>query len=60
MKFDVGDIVAWEHSDTAEPFIGLITSLNKKKKEVTIHWFNNVSVSTYDVTLLNHFKRLTS
>ena len=35
MKFDVGDIVAWEHSDTAAPFIGLITSLNKKKKEVT-------------------------
>lgn len=29
MKFDVGDIVAWEHSDTAEPFIALITSLNK-------------------------------
>jgi hypothetical protein len=58
MKFNVGDIVAWEHSDTAEPFIGFITSLNKKKKEVTIHWFNNVSVTTYDVTLLNHFKRL--
>lgn len=59
MKFNVGDIVEWEHSDTAAPFIGLITNLNKKKKEVTIHWFNNVSVSTYDVTLLNHFKRLT-
>jgi uncharacterized protein YijF (DUF1287 family) len=56
-KFKIGDIVQWEHSDTAQPFIGLITNLNKN--EVTIHWFNNVSVSTYDVTLLNHFKRLT-
>lgn len=41
-KFNVGDIVEWEHSDTAQPFIGLITSLNKKEKEVTIHWFFNV------------------
>jgi uncharacterized protein YijF (DUF1287 family) len=56
-KFKIGDIVQWEHSDGAQPFIGLITTINKK--DVTIHWFNNVSVSTYDVTLLNHLKRLT-